>query len=273
MIKRFTTFSFFTLSTLILGCATNPLTGKSGLALVNNSTLFPTAFQQYNQFLSENKVVTGTKEAKLVENVGVKIKNAAEKWLTAVGHPEYLKDYQWEYRLVDDKTVNAWCMPGGKIVVYTGILPVTKDEAGLATVMGHEVAHALLNHGQQRMSAGILQQAGAVGLGLAVANKEAETQQLALTAYGAGTQMFGMLPFSRKHESEADKIGLILMAIAGYNPDNAVPFWQRMSSASGGQAPPEFMSTHPSHDTRVSNLNKWIPEAKAEAKKYGVIFK
>ncbi len=263
-------FGFLLLS---VGCATNPLTGKSTLALVDNSAIFPTAFQQYETFLKENKVVTGTVDAKRVEVIGIRIKEAAQKWLTAVGQPNYLNGYQWEYKLVDDKAVNAWCMPGGKIVVYTGILPIAKDDAGLATVMGHEVAHALLNHGQQRMSAGILQQGGAVVLGAATGGKSAETQQLAMTAYGAGSQMFGMLPFSRNHESEADRIGLILMAIAGYNPEAAIPFWQRMGAASGGQAPPEFMSTHPSHNTRVSNLTKWIPEAKAESVKYGVTFK
>jgi predicted Zn-dependent protease len=270
--KRILVFSLFSCLTLVMGCATNPLTGKSTLALVDNNSIFPSAFQQYDTFLKENTVITGTPDAKTVERVGIKIKNAAQKWLTAVGQPDYLKDYQWEYKLVEDKAVNAWCMPGGKIVVYTGILPITKDEAGLATVMGHEVAHALLNHGQQRMSAGMLQQVGAAGLGIAVGDSSPETQALAMTAYGAGSQMFGMLPFNRSHESEADKIGLILMAIAGYNPEASVPFWQRMGST-GGQAPPEFMSTHPSHDTRVSNLTKWIPEAKKEAAKYGVTFK
>ena len=271
--KRIIVFSLFSISILTMGCATNPLTGKSTLALVDNSSIFPSAFQQYDAFLKENKVITGTANAKLVEKVGINIKQAAEKWLNAIGKPEYLKDYQWEYKLVEDTAVNAWCMPGGKIVVYSGILPVTKDEAGLATVMGHEVAHALLNHGQQRMSAGMLQQAGAIGVGVATGNKSEETQQIAMTAYGATTQLGGMLPFSRSHESEADKIGLILMAIAGYNPDASVPFWKRMGEASGGQEPTEFMSTHPSHNTRVSNLTKWIPEAKAEAAKYGVVFK
>jgi len=271
--KRIMGFSLFGFFVLIMGCATNPLTGKSTLALVDNSSIFPSAFQQYDAFLKENKVISGTADAKRVETVGIKIRQAAEKWLKAIGKPEYLKDYKWEYKLVEDKAINAWCMPGGKIVVYTGILPITQDEAGLATVMGHEVAHALLNHGQQRMSAGMLQEIGAVGVGVATGNKSQETQQIAMTAYGATTQLGGMLPFSRSHESEADKIGLILMAIAGYNPEASVPFWKRMGSASEGGAPPEFMSTHPSHDTRVSNLSKWIPEAKAEAAKYGVIFK
>ena len=264
---------FSLLFVLIISCAKNPFTGKSTMAFVPNSQIFPSAFQQYNQFLSENKVITGTTDAKRIENIGFKIKTAAERYLTANGKPDYLKDYQWEYKLVESKELNAWCMPGGKIVFYTGILPVCKDDAGIAAVMGHEVAHALLNHGQQRMSAGMLQQVGAVGVGVAVGNESQATQEIAMTAYGATTQLGGMLPFNRSHESEADKIGLILMAIAGYNPEASVPFWKRMGEASGGQEPAEFMSTHPSHNTRVSNLTKWIPEAKTEAAKYGVVFK
>jgi predicted Zn-dependent protease len=258
---------------LVFSCAKNPFTGKSTLALVPNSEILPSAFQQYDQFLKENKVLTGTPEAKRVELIGTKIKAAAEKWLKANGYEDYLKDYKWEYRLVDSKEVNAWCMPGGKIVVYSGILPITKDDNGLATVMGHEVAHALANHGQQRMSAGMLQQLGAVGTAAALGNKSAETQQIALTAYGAVTQFGGMLPFSRSHESEADNIGLKLMAIAGYNPDTAITFWQRMSANAGSQKPPEFMSTHPSDETRINNIKRLIPEAKAEALKFGVVFK
>lgn len=258
---------------LILSCAKNPFTGKSTMALVDNSQIFPTAFQQYNQFLSENKVITGTTEAKRVEAVGMKIKAAAEKWLNANGYSDYLKDYKWEYRLVDSKEVNAWCMPGGKIVVYSGILPITADETGLATVMGHEVSHALANHGQQRMSAGLLQQAGAAGVAIATGGQTAETQQLAMLAYSGVSQLGGMLPFSRKHETEADVIGLKLMAIAGYNPEKAIDFWQRMSKASNGQKPPEFMSTHPSDETRISDIKKQIPIAKAEAAKFGVTFK
>jgi predicted Zn-dependent protease len=271
--KRLSLFSITSLLIIAMGCATNPLTGKKTLAFVDNSSIFPTAFQQYNQFLSENKVITNTPEARLVEKVGTNIKNAAQKWLTSVGQPDYLKDYQWEYKLVQDDAVNAWCMPGGKIVFYTGILPITKDEAGMAVVMGHEVAHALLNHGQQRMSAGMIQQAGLLATGLATMNKSQETQHIAMLAYTGASQFGGMLPFSRAHESEADKIGLILMAIAGYNPEASVPFWERMGQAGGGQAPPEFMSTHPSHNTRISNLRKWIPEAKAEAAKHGVVIK
>lgn len=258
---------------LVFACATNPLTGKNDLNFVSNSQLFPASFQQYDTFLKENKVVTGTQDAKNVEDVGKKIKDAAELWLKSLGHSKYLDGYQWEYKLVQSKDVNAWCMPGGKIVVFTGILPITKDNAGLATVMGHEVAHALSNHGAQRMSAAQLQQVGAVGVAVATGNQSAENQQLWQQYYGIGTQVGVMLPFSRSHESEADKIGLTLMAIAGYNPDKAIAFWERMAANSSGQAPPEFLSTHPSDATRIANLKKLIPEAKANAAKFGIVYK
>jgi len=265
--------AFIGVMLIFFSCATNPFTGKKVLNFVPNSQLFPMAFQQYGIFLKENKVIAGTSDAKTVESVGVKIKNAAERWLKANGQAEYLDGYQWEYKLVESKDVNAWCMPGGKIVVYSGILPITKDEAGLATVMGHEVSHALANHGAQRMSAAQLQQLGAVGVAVATSGKTEETQGIFQQAYGLGSQVGVMLPFSRSHESEADKIGLILMALAGYNPEQAVFFWERMSAKAGGQAPPEFLSTHPSDATRIANIRSLIPEAKAEAAKFGVVFK
>ncbi|MFC4740034.1 M48 family metallopeptidase [Flavobacterium ponti] len=258
---------------VVISCAKNPFTGKNTMAFVPNSQIFPMAFQQYDAFLSENKVVKGTTDAKRIENIGIKIKTAAERYLTANGNAGYLKDYQWEYNLVDDPTVNAWCMPGGKIVFYTGILPICKDDAGIAAVMGHEVAHALANHGQQRMSAGLLQQVGQVGAAIAVGNKSPETQAAVMQAYGVGSQVGGMLPFSRSHESEADMIGLTLMAIAGYEPMNAVYLWERMSANSSGNAPPEILSTHPSNQTRIANLTALVPEAKKEAAKFGVTFK
>ncbi|SHG24698.1 Peptidase family M48 [Flavobacterium segetis] len=256
---------------LVFSCATNPITGKKTLNFVSNSELFPSAFQQYGTFLKENKVITGTADARKVESIGLKIKAAAEKYLTYLGQSQYLKDYRWEYKLIDSKEVNAWCMPGGKIVVYSGILPITKTDAGLATVMGHEVSHALANHGAQRMSAGQLQQLGAVGVAVATSGKSAETQQIWNQAYGVGSQVGVMLPFSRGHETEADKIGLTLMAIAGYNPEESITFWSRMAAQSSGQAPPEFMSTHPSDATRIANLKALIPEAKAMAAKVGIL--
>ncbi len=265
-------FAAFAALGVAVACSTNPFTGKSNLNFVSNSQLFPSAFQQYDEFLKENKVVTGTAAAQQVSSVGMKIKSAAERWLNANGQAGYLSGYQWEYKLVDDKAVNAWCMPGGKIVVYTGILPITKDEAGLATVMGHEVSHALANHGAQRMSASQLQALGAVGVAVATSGQSQEKQSLWQQYYGIGSNVGVMLPFSRNHESEADMIGLTLMAIAGYNPDQAVAFWSRMSAQSGGQAPPEFLSTHPSDATRIANIKKLIPQAKAEAAKFGVKF-
>lgn len=254
---------------LFLSCSTNPFTGKKTLALVPNSQLFPMAFQQYSQFLQENNVVSGTAEAQMVQNVGQKIAVAAERYLSANGYAGYLADYQWEYKLVNDPTVNAWCMPGGKIVFYTGILPIANGETGIAAIMGHEVAHALANHGQQRMSAGQIQQLGAVAGNIALGN-DPKNQQIFNQAYGIGSNLGVMLPFSRNHESEADKIGLYLMAIAGYEPLAAASLWERMGANSGNQAPPEFLSTHPSNETRINNIKSWASDAKKEAAKFGV---
>jgi predicted Zn-dependent protease len=208
-----------------------------------------------------------------VERVGKKLSTAAQKWLESEGHARYLDDYRWEYKLVEEDEINAWCLPGGKIVVYTGILPVTKTEEGLAVVLGHEIAHALLNHGQQRVSAGLLQQLGALGisLGAQAAGISEEAQAALIIAYTLGSQLGGTLPFSRSNESEADHYGLLLMAIAGYNPDEAVPFWERMS-AQGGGSTPQFLSTHPSHSTRIRQLAGWNAEAKMKAAGFGVKF-
>ena len=258
----------FGIITFFLSCATNPFTGKKTMALVPNDQLFPTAFAQYDQFLSENKVVKGTKDAEMITRVGQRIAVAAERWLNANGYQGYLNDYKWEYNLVDDKTVNAWCMPGGKIVFYTGILPIAANETGVAAIMGHEVAHALANHGQQRMSAGLLQQGVAIAGNIAI--KDEKSRNAFNQYYGIGSTVGVMLPFSRAHETEADRIGLYIMAIAGYNPDEAAELWKRMKANSGGQAPPEFLSTHPSNDTRIANLQKLAPTAKKEAEKFGI---
>ena len=241
------------------------------MAFVNNSSLFPMAFSEYDQFLKEHKVIKNTPDALMVERVGKRLAQAAQKWLEREGYGDYLKEYQWEYNLIEENTVNAWCMPGGKIVVYTGILPVTKTEEGLAVVMGHEIAHALLNHGQQSMSAGVLQQLGALGVLVATSGMSETAQSLSILAYTAGSTVIGTLPFSREHESEADRYGTILMAIGGYNPDEAVPFWERMASLGGGGTP-EFLSTHPSNTTRIRDLRAMIPEAKRVAATFGVYY-
>lgn len=255
---------------VIVSCATNPFTGKKTMAFVSNDQLFPAAFAQYSQVLSKNKVITGTSDADMITRVGQRIAVAAERWLNANGYQGYLDDYKWEYKLIESEQVNAWCMPGGKIAFYTGILPIAQNETGVASIMGHEVAHALANHGQQRMSSGILQQAGGVAVAVATGNECPEKQQMWMQAYGLGSSIGGVLPFSRGHETEADKIGLYLMAMAGYNPDEAAELWKRMKANSGGQAPPEFLSTHPSNDTRIQNLQALAPDAKAEAKKFGI---
>lgn len=258
------------ITAVIFSCATNPFTGKKTLAFVSNDQLFPSSFAQYNQVLSENKVITGTADAKMITRVGQRIAVAAERYLNANGFQGYLDDYKWEYSLIESEQINAWCMPGGKIAFYTGILPIAANETGVAAIMGHEVAHALANHGQQRMSSGILQQAGGVAVAVATGNESEEKQQIWMQAYGIGSTVGLALPFSRSHETEADRIGIYLMAIAGYNPDEAAVLWERMKADSGGQAPPEFLSTHPSNDSRIQNLRVLSQKAKAEAKKFGV---
>jgi predicted Zn-dependent protease len=221
------------------------------------------AATEYQQFLSTNKVITASnnRDADMVRRVGQRITKAVMDYYAEIGHAKDLEGYKWEYNLVDSKEVNAWCMPGGKIVVYTGLLPITQNEAALAVVMGHEVSHAIFNHGNERMSQAIGAEAVGLGLQVAMANKPAETRNTFLTAFGVGAQLGVLLPFSRKHELEADHYGLLWAARAGYNPEEAIPLWQRMEKASAGQSPPEFLSTHPSEGNRIEQLQKYMPEA------------
>jgi predicted Zn-dependent protease len=197
----------------------------------------------------------------MVRRVGQRITRAVTDYYAQKGLSDQLANYRWEYNLVDNKEANAWCMPGGKIVVYTGLLPITQNEAALAAVMGHEVSHAIFNHGNERMSQGLIQQLGGVALSVALVDKPAETQNLFMGAYGVGTSVGVLLPFSRKHELEADHYGLIWTAMAGYNPREAIALWQRMEQASNGQKPPEFLSTHPAEGRRIDQLEKYMPEA------------
>ena len=263
-------FSILILLVLSLSCATNPFTGKKTMAFMPNSQLFPMAFAKYDNFLSENKVIKDTPDSEMIIRVGQRISVAAERWLDANNHHGYLKDYKWEYNLIDNKLVNAWCMPGGKIVFYKGILPIAKNEAGIAVIMGHEVAHALANHGQQRMSAGMIQQGVGAGVAIATKDKSKSEQDIWMQAFAVGSSVGGMLPFSRSHETEADEIGLYLTAIAGYNPDEASLLWERMKENSKEKSPPEFLSTHPSNDSRIVNLRTLSNKAKQEARKFGV---
>ena len=245
---------------LTTACSRVPITGRSQLNLLPGSSMISMSLQQYDQFLKEHKISTNQEQTQLVRRVGGRISEAVERYFITNGMQDELKNYKWEFNLVEDKQVNAWCMPGGKVVVYSGILPVAGGEAGLAVVMGHEIAHAVAEHGNERMSQGLLAQAGGVALSTAMATKPAQTQQLWMTVYGVGAQYGAILPYGRKQESEADHLGLVFMTMAGYDPNAAIPFWERMASQKGGQSPPEFLSTHPSDTTRINNIKKLIPE-------------
>jgi len=200
------------------------------------------------------------KDQKLVKKVGEKIANAVTQFMKRKHLGKRIKDYQWEFNLVNENIPNAWCMPGGKVVVYAGILPYTRTEAGLAVVMGHEIAHAIARHGNERMSQSMILQMGGMALSSALDSKPQQTKAIFMGAYGVGTKVGLSLPFSRTHETEADKLGLVFMAMAGYNPEEAITFWERMSQ-SGGQKPPELLSTHPSDETRIKDLKEFLPEA------------
>lgn len=257
------------IATIIVACQKVPLTGRRQLNLVSDSEINAMSFKEYNTFIKSNKLIRNSPDAEMVRRVGNNIARAVAQILKEKKADAMLKDFQWEFNLIESKEVNAWCMPGGKVVVYTGILPITQDEEGLAVVMGHEVAHAIARHGSERMSQGIVQQLGGVALAVALSTKPVETQNLFLAAYGVGTTVGVMLPFSRSHESEADQLGLSFMAAAGYNPSVAVDFWQRMSKASGGGKPDEFLSTHPSDARRIADIKKHLPEALKYYKKKG----
>jgi predicted Zn-dependent protease len=244
------------------GCAEVPITHRSALHLVPESELMSMSLQQYDDVLKKSELSTNTSEVAMVRRVGNRIAKAAEAFLAETGQGDKIKDYHWEFNLIqDDKTVNAWVMPGGKAAVYTGILPYTQNETGLAVVLGHEVGHALADHGNERMSQALLASMGGMALSVALSQQPQATQQLFMSVYGAGANYGFLLPYSRLHESEADRIGLTLMARAGYDPRQAIPFWERMSKQEGKSSPPEFLSTHPATATRIADIKKYIPEA------------
>jgi len=248
---------------LLAGCALNLVTGRKQLSLVKESDLRLMAVSEYNTFLKANNILSpGTSsDAAMVDRVGARIANAITKYYSSKEKQSVLEGYKWEFNTIDDKKViNAWCMPGGKVVVYTGLLPVTQNETALAIVMGHEIAHSVAKHGNERMSQAMVQQMGGMALEVALAQKPQETQDLFMSTYGIGSQLGAMLPWSRQQETEADQYGLIFSAMAGYDPREAIPFWQRMSKAGGGSTP-EFLSTHPSDETRLRKLKQFIPEA------------
>lgn len=250
----------------IYACTTVPVTGRSQLSLISNAEIIPMANQQYAEVIKTGPLSRNAEQTAMIRRVGVNIQKAVEQYMAEKNLSAQLNGFAWEFNLIDEPTVNAWCMPGGKVAFYTGILPVCKDEAGVAVVMGHEVAHAIANHGRERMSQQMVAQVGVQSLGALMGQNPTLGNELLMQAVGAGTGL-GMLKFSRQHESEADKMGLIFMALAGYDPQEAPKFWERMAALSGGQAPPEFMSTHPSSETRVRDLNTWMPDAMKYYKK------
>jgi predicted Zn-dependent protease len=243
-------------------CSEVVFTGRKQLNLVPDSVMNSMSFQSYSEFLSQNKLSGNAEQTRMVKNVGGRIQNAVERYCAANNLSHLLDGYRWEFNLVEDPAVNAWAMPGGKVVVYTGLLPVARDDAGLAVVMGHEIAHAIARHGAERMTQGLIVEMGGVALSQAMADSPAATKDLFMRSYGIGTQVGVLLPYSRVQETEADRMGLIFMAMAGYNPNEAIGFWQRMSASKKGQAgPPEFLSTHPADATRINNIKNLLPEA------------
>ncbi|MEI6408704.1 MAG: M48 family metallopeptidase [Bacteroidota bacterium] len=259
-----------TLLVLLVSCSKTVFTGRKRLNFIPDSTMNQMSFSEYKTFIAQSKTVAGGKDVDLVRRIGNDLKAAVTVYYKSKGLEGDLKNFAWEFNVVDDpNTVNAFCMPGGKVVVYTGILKVTQNEDALAVVMGHEIAHALAKHGSERMSQQLVTQVGLTSLDVALSQQPTQTRNVLMSAAGAGAQVGLLLPFSRKHESEADEIGLYLMTMAGYNPAEAVPFWDRMNKM-GGSRPPEFLSTHPDPAKRSQNLKDLIPKAKAYANRYPV---
>lgn len=255
--------SFFLIAATFIACSTNPVTGRKQFKLVSEQELQAMATQEYQNFLSTNRVVapSADRDAEMVRRVGQRIAASVTTYYRERGLGDVLDGYQWEFNLIQSNDANAWAMPGGKVVVYTGLLPITQNEAALANVIGHEISHAIFQHGNERMSQGLAQQLGGMALSVAVSNQPAATQNLFMQAYGIGSQVGVLLPFSRKQELEADRYGMIWAAMAGYNPREAISLWKRMEQASSGQAPPEFLSTHPGTGNRIQQLEKYLPEA------------
>lgn len=266
--KRLLSLAFVAL--LFAQCSTVPITGRKRVNFVSDAQILPMSFKQYNGFLSENraKLITNTPASNELKQVGKNIATAVDRFMRANGMAQEANMYKWEFNLINDKTINAWCMPGGKVVFYTGIMPICANTDGVAAVMGHEVAHAFAKHGQERMSSAQIQQLG--GVAVAIGTQSSKQSQMWNMLYGVGSQL-GMLSFSRTHETEADKLGLVFMLMAGYRGEEAVNVWVRMAQnaqKSGRKAPPEFLSTHPANQTRIVTLRNYLPTAKRLAAKF-----
>lgn len=257
----------FLITVSVTQCSRVPITERRQVNMLPEVLLTDMALTNYAEFKSQNQIIKNTPEANMVKSVGDRMSSAVENYLTKKNQYKRIKNYQWEFNLAQVSDANAWCMPGGKVMVYTGILPLTKTEAGLAVVMGHEIAHAVARHGNERMSQQLVMAMGGIGLAVAVSDKPKETQDLFMLAYGAGATLGVLLPFSRLHEREADKMGLVFMAIAGYDPNEAVDFWKRMAQQ-GGPKMPAFLSTHPSDETRIKELEEFMPVAEVYYNQY-----
>ena len=246
---------------LVTACATVPVTGRQQLHLVPSDTLLAMSQEQYNQFLDQHELSDDPAKTGMVRKVGHDIARAVEDYLREQGMEDEIESYDWEFSLVEDEAINAFAMPGGKIVVFTGILPVAENEDGLAVIMGHEIAHVVANHGNERMSHALVTQLGGAALSTALSQRPEATRQLFMAAFGAGAQVGVLLPYSRLQESEADRLGLIFMAMAGYNPEEAPGFWERMAAKKDAPQPPEFLSTHPADSRRIRDIEQRIPQA------------
>ncbi|SMG38351.1 Peptidase family M48 [Marivirga sericea] len=253
--------TFLTVVLIMFACKKVPITDRNQFNLIPNNQLNASSFSSYDQVMKESKLSSNSGQAQMIRTVGERIKNAVEVYLKENNLENATEGFKWEFNLIAENIVNAWCMPGGKVAFYEGILPICQDETGIAVVMGHEVAHAVAKHGGERMTQALAQQAGGITLSVLMREQPENAQALAMAAYSGVSTVGAILPFSRLHESEADELGLTFMALAGYNPEEAPKFWQRMKAKSGS-APPEFLSTHPASNTRIKDLNKLLPEAK-----------
>ena len=261
-VMRSTVLAWVSLLFVLAGCAQVPITGRRQLNLVPESLITSMSLQEYQQFISQSKVSSDPQQNETVKRVGTRVAQAVEDYAKAHGEQGRLAGFKWEFTVVQDPQINAFAMPGGKVVVYTDIMPVARNDVGLAAVLGHEIAHVFAEHGGERMSQSLLVEMGGIGLDVALKQQPEQTRSLFNSAYGLGSQVGVLLPFSRVQESEADHLGLVFMALAGYDPHEAVAFWERMAAASKGQAkPPQFLSTHPADAARIKNLENLIPEA------------
>jgi predicted Zn-dependent protease len=258
---------FLIIVILAFGCTRNPITKRTSLHLISDKKLQSSSDKSYKKYIAKSKISTDSINAEMVKKVGKRLSSVVETYLRSRHRGEEANQFKWEFNLVQDSLVNAWCMPGGKVVVYSGILPVTQDENGMAVVLGHEISHAVAKHSNRTLSQKKLLQVGGLALQIVTLGKSSLIQGLTSTAYNAGTSVGLLLPFNRKDEYEADRMGMIFMAMAGYDPHNAISFWQRMDAKTKDSQRKQYLSTHPGHANRISKLKEELPEAMKYYKK------